>query len=320
MNEGKEKKKKDNGGEKKGEDSQKDLDNILDSLKESDNAVEEEKQAPPREEQPVSPTANEGKKDHEPEGIEEILDSISEKSEQETTDDLNVLQRIIGIFTGPVPVFNYLRVKPDFIAPLILAILIAMASGFLFYDIALDDQIANIEQNERFTDEQRNQFIDRIEGNRTGIMRILSPFVFGPLGILVIYALLSLVFWAIGNVLLGGKASYKQIFSIWSYSYLIIVLLESIVQYPLIFSKQTLKIDMSPGVLIDTSGMSQALSNFIGAFDIFHVWFLVVFGIGFSIIYGFSKLKGLVSVFIAWLLYVIVFKIALATFTQGLFG
>ena len=101
---------------------------------------------------------------------------------------------------------------------------------------------------------------------------------------------------------MGGKARYKQIFSILSYSYLIIILLETIVQIPLILSKQTLKIDMSPGILIDTAGMSEALSNFIGACDIFHIWFLVVFGIGFSIIYGFSKLKGLVSVFIAWLL------------------
>ncbi|NOQ97512.1 MAG: hypothetical protein GQ561_05035 [Calditrichae bacterium] len=77
---------------------------------------------------------------------------------------------------------------------------------------------------------------------------------------------------------------------------------------------------MSPGILIDTAGMSEALSNFIGSFNIFHIWFLVVFGIGFSIIYGFSKLKGLVSVFIAWLLYVVVVKIALAGLTQGFLG
>ena len=151
-------------------------------------------------------------------------------------------------------------------------------------------------------------------------MRLLSPFVFAPLGILVIYLLITLVFWFMGNVLLGGKARYKQIFAIFSYSYLIIILLESIVQFPLILSKQTLKIDMSPGVLIDTAGMSETLSRFVGSFDIFHIWFLVVFGLGFSIIYGFSKLKGLVSVFIAWLLYVVVFKIALASLTQGFLG
>ena len=151
-------------------------------------------------------------------------------------------------------------------------------------------------------------------------MRLLSPLVFAPLGILLIYALISLFFWFLGNVLLGGKTRYKQVFSIFSYSYLIIILLESIIQYPLIFSKQTLEIDMSPGVLIDTAGMSEMLANFIGAFDIFHIWFLVVFGIGFSIIYGFSKLKSLVSVFIAWLLYVVVVKIVLASLTQGLFG
>jgi hypothetical protein len=321
MSEDDEKKEQEKGGEKKSEDSQEELENILGSLKESDKAAKEEKKVPPKQEQPEVPKLEVPESaGEESEGIEEILDSITEKPELEPVADMNILQRIFGIFTGPAQVFKYLRAKPDFLIPLLLAILIGIGSGFLFYDIAINDQITNIEENDRIPDDQKGQILDRMEGSKTGSMRLLSPLVFGPLGILVIYVLITLVFWFIGNVLLGGKAKFKQVFSVLSYSYLIIIILESIVKVPLILSKQTLKIDMSPGVLIETAGMSETLSRFIGSFDIFHIWFLIVFGIGFSIIYGFSKLKGLVSVFIAWLLYVVVFKIALASLTQGFLG
>ena len=126
MSEDNDKKEQENGGEKKGEDSQKDLESILDSLKESDNAAKEEKEAPPALEQPEMPKMDKPESSGpEPDGIEEILDSISEQPEHGPVPDMNILQRIIGIFTGPVAVFKYLRVKPDFIIPLILAILIS---------------------------------------------------------------------------------------------------------------------------------------------------------------------------------------------------
>jgi len=320
MTDKKGKNEKEKGKGKGSEETQKDLDEILGQLKESDKATKEEKKMSPTEgptesHKEVRPQPDEP----EPEGLEQILDSISEKGDQEPVEDMSVVQRIVGVFTGPAQVFQYLRVKPDFIVPLILAILIGVASGFMFYDIALDDQIAKYEQNDQLSDEQRSQIIDRIEQSRTGTIRLLSPLVFAPLGVLFIYAVISLIFWFMGNVLLGGKARFKQVFSIFSYSYLIIILLESVVQYPLILSKQTVKIDMSPAVLLNTAEMSHTLANFISSFDIFHLWFLVVFGIGFSIIYGFSKLKGVVSVFIAWLLYILIFKVALASLTQGLF-
>lgn len=321
MSEDDKKKEQGKGGDEDSDDSQKDLESILGSLKESDTAASEEKKEPPKEAPPEPPKVEKPEAfEPEAEGLERILDSISEKPDQGPVADMNILQRIFGIFTGPAAVFKYLRAKPDFLVPLLLAILIGMSSGFLFYDIAINDQIATIEQNDRIPDDQRGQILDRMEESKTGSMRLISPLVIGPLIIFVFYLLITLIFWFIGNVLLGGKAKFKQVFSILSYSYLIIIVLETIVKIPLILSKQTLKIDMSPGILIDTAGMSETLSRFIGSFDIFHIWFLLVFGIGFSIIYGFSKLKSLVSVFIAWLLYVVVFKIVLASLTQGLLG
>ena len=74
------KKEQENGGEKKGEDSQKDLDSILDNIKESENASEEEKKAPPPLEQPEIPKVEKPESTGpEPDGIEEILDSISSR-------------------------------------------------------------------------------------------------------------------------------------------------------------------------------------------------------------------------------------------------
>jgi hypothetical protein len=40
---------------------------------------------------------------------------------------------------------------------------------------------------------------------------------------------------------------------------------------------------------------------------------LAVFGIGFAVIYRFTQLKGILSVFITWLLYVLIFKVAISS-------
>ncbi len=298
------------------EETKKDLDEILGQLKESEKkaAKETEKGSDDKGDFSFQPPQSEGGAENEPEGLDGILDKISET---EPVEDQNAIQRIINVFFNPLKLFRYLRQKPEFMLPLVLAVLIGLGTAYLVYDIAIDDQIAKFEQNDRIPDEQKDLIIDRLEESRTGTTRILYSVVIPFFMVIILFLLISAVFLFIGNVLLGGKAKYKQVLSVYGYSYLIMGILGTIVKVPLILKQHTVKIDTSLAVLFSPTSMSTALYNFIGSFDIFTVWFLIVFGIGFAVIYRFSKLKALASVFIAWLAYVVIFKVLLGSLFAG---
>jgi len=307
---------KSSGEEKK--DSQQELDDILGKLKESDRTSSERRQKELEDKHSVPDRSGRSNEINEPEGLDQILQSITEKPEEKPAEELNFLQRVIGIFTNPERVFRYLRVKPDFILPLLLAVILTMISSLFIYDIAINDQIATIEKNENIPDDRKELMIDQISGSQQGIQKMLFMLVVPPISILVLYALISAIFLFIGNIILGGKARFVQLLSIYSYSYLIVMLLGMIVKVPLILARQTTQVNLSPAVFFSPEQVGQAIFNFIQSFDIFNIWFIIVFGIGFAVIYAFSKPKGIISVIIAWLLYVIIFKVWLAMVFQGL--
>lgn len=297
------------------EETKKDLDNLLGQLKESDEGEKPKKQEEEEQDVPFKQPRHDS--DSDPEGLDGILDQISEKEEEEPVEGQNVIQRVINVFINPSALFAYLRRKPDFFTPLILTVLISLGASYFVYDIALNEQVVRFEQNDRIPDEQKDIIIDRIEESRYGVKRIIYSIGLPILSVIVIYLLISAIFLFIGNILLGGKAKYKQIMASFGYAYLIPVILGTLVKLPLMLQRQTIKIDMSPAIFISKSSVGNGLFNFISSFDIFTLWFLIVFGIGFAIIYRFSQLKGIVSVFIAWLIYVVLFKVLLGSFLSG---
>jgi hypothetical protein len=301
-------------------DSQKELDDILGKLKESDRKDSGEKQKERVEKESLPDRKSKEAESPEPEGLDQILESITEKSEEKPAEEINFLQRVIGIFTNPERVFRYLRVKPDFVLPVLLTMLLTIISSLFVYDIAINDQIAKVEKSDNIPDERKELVIDQIEASKEGPRKILYQYVVPPISILVLYALISAIFLFIGNIILGGKARFVQLLSVYSYSYLIVVLLGMIIKIPLILARQTTQINLSPAVFFTPEQIGQGIFNFIQSFDIFNVWFIIVFGIGFAVIYGFSKPKGIISVIIAWLLYVLIFHVWLAMVFQGLMG
>ncbi len=270
----------------------------------------------------TTPHGNEEQKDvpaEDSDELEAILKEISETGEETTDEHFSLVQRLIGIFTQPGKVFHYLRRKPDFIIPMVLAILISIFSSYMVYDIALDDSIQRIEQSEKFSDQQKEKIIEQTESRRVGVWRTVSIIAFPTVGVVLIFLLVTLIFWFTGNVVLGGKATFKQLLSAYSYSWLIYAIPGTLVSLWLIIRYQTLKIPINLAALMPESAGGTALYRFMESVDIFTVWFLIVFGIGFATMYRFNRQKGLISVFSVWLLYVLIFKVALGSLF-GQFG
>jgi len=313
------KKKPEEEGEE--EDVQKDLNEIMEKL--SEKPGEGKPKEKPKEEkvpEPVEPTSKPA--EEEPEDLEGILEKISEKEPSETetpAEELGIGARIVGVFFNPEKIFTYLRSKPDIWIPLIIIILFGIIASATLYDIAIDTQIQKIEQNPNIPDERKDLIIDSMESRREGTWRYISIFVFPSVGAVVMVSLVALVFLFIGNVLLGGQSKFKQIFSVYAYAYLIPTILGSIVKIPLILQKKSIDVHTSLAIFLPDDASKTTLYRFLDSLDVFTLWFLIVFGIGFSILYRMTKGKGIATVFTTWLIWVLITKIALGSFF-GAFG
>jgi len=306
----------------KDKNNEEEIDDILNQLSEKKEGKSESKEPPKVDESKKSETPKEHPKETEDIGslIEEQVVEQSVPGSEAVLEDMGVIQRIAGVFLQPQKVFEYLRLKPDFLVPIILVAIIGIITSYFIYDIAIDETITNIEQNENIPDERRDIILDSVAERRTGMWRYLSIYLFPVVGTLVIFSIVSLVYWLMGNVILGGKASFKQIFSAFGYSYLILAIAGTIVKVPLMISKETIKIHTSLAAFMPRDASQSALFRFLDGFDIFTIWMLIVFGIGFAVIYRFSKQKGMIGVFVPWLLYVLIFNVALGSFFSQFTG
>ncbi len=318
VNDSNEKKKK---KEEMDEEVKRDLDEILHQLSESEKSKKEAQEEKKESAEPKSEPAPEEEKESPGASVEEELQDILEQiSEEEPPPaELSALDRLVGIFLKPRQVFEYLRVKPDIWLPLILIALISIGVSFSVYDIALDQQIEKIEQNERIPDEQKNLILDKIEASRSGAKKILSSAVVAPLSTVIVSLVVAGFFFFLGNIILGGKASFAQIFSVYLYAQLIPTILGSIVKIPLWVSQQSLGATTSLAVLLPTDMSGSTVARLLGNFDIFTIWYLIVFSMGFAIIYRFSQLKSYLAVFISWFLFIII-KVGLGSIFSSFMG
>ncbi|NOX38007.1 MAG: YIP1 family protein [Calditrichaeota bacterium] len=313
-------KKKDKEHQEPDEEIKKDLDEILGQLSEKDTS-----QAPPpgkpetkKNPETPSPESLSSVDDTAEEGVEAILEKLSEK-EEEPVEEMGVFQRIVGIFFQPVKVFEYLRQKPDILVPLILILVITAVVSNLVVDIAVNDQIRLIEQNENIPDEQKDLIIDRMEASRQGATGFLYTSILPVITTLIVVVLVTLIFWGIGNFILGGTAKFKQMFSVYLYAYLIVALLGSAIKVPLILYQKTIHVQTSLALLLPASQNKTFLYNLLANFDVFTLWFLFVFGIGFATLYRFSQTKGMVAVFSTWFVWVMV-KTSIGSLLLSRFG
>ena len=151
------------------------------------------------------------------------------------TKPLNPLQRIIGVFCYPGATFKEVDRRPDWWMPLLIVTAATLLFTYLTLPISLPEQMAKQEQKMA----ERGMNYQQIEkamamGEKLGKFFGLIGAVVGP-GIWALIA--SLFLWFVGSVLLGGKTTYRKIFSVYLYASLIGVL-DMLIRLPLVLVKK----------------------------------------------------------------------------------
>jgi len=222
-------------------------------------------------------------------------------------------ERLMGIFISPGETLADVARKPDFLAPLILLVLGAIAvTETMLWKIGLERIVRmSIEQSGRassMSPEQMDQAVH--QGARIGgILAHIGGVVGPPIGLLIIAALGLLVV----NLILGAQAKFKTVFSLICYADLV-TLLGALMAVAVIlfgdpdhFNAQN-PVPANVGFFLNPHEVSKPLYSLASSADIFTIWFLILIAIGLSEGTG-RKVKPL-SIFLVyagfWVIWILV--------------
>ena len=222
---------------------------------------------------------------------------------------VNPFQRIIGVFMSPVETFQSIARKPDWLVPLIILSVISLVSALLiaskidFTDLARQSLEMNPRVSEMPADQQERMV--RFTSSSMKVATYVSP-VLSIVGLLVIAGALLL-----GVRMMGGEGNFAQAFSVSIYGWYP-RLLKGVVSIFVLMNRKALTIyDLSnplrsnPGFLFSpkTNPVAFALWS---SFDLFAIWSLVLYILGFSTISRLSRGKTAAVVIILWLVVVLI--------------
>jgi hypothetical protein len=197
------------------------------------------------------------------------------------------LSRALGVFISPAQTFESVVRRPDFLAPLIVAIVAAIAiSETMMARIGMERIVRqSIELSgraSRMSAEQMQQAVH--QGVTIGsIVARVGELVGAPIYLLIVAA----VGLFIVNVMFGATTEFKADFSVVCYAYLVglvggllalVVILFGDAEQ---FNPQNF-IPSNLGFFLNPRETSKPLYAIASSFDVFTVWFLVLAALGLS--------------------------------------
>ncbi len=218
-------------------------------------------------------------------------------------DNVLLMSRIVGVFFSPKRTFEAVRDEMhwiDWAVPLLIAVIVVIAAGNALRPLMVEQQRVAIEKNESMSSEQKQEMLEQL-WQAEGQMGAMTA-VGGGIGVIFTALVQAVVFLFMVNVVLGGKTDYTQMFSVVSYSWLIVTV-ETVVKTLLMLNKGTMEVLTSLTFLLPPDMEDSVWYAVAYKIDIFTIWYLCILAIGIGIVARMSTSKGTSIVFGLWVPY-----------------
>ena len=236
--------------------------------------------------------------------------------EQTSAKEMGAMSRIVGVFTSPRETFESIDRKPTWLVPFLIIVILSMVMQFMVLDIGIKDRLAGMEAQDIPAERY-----EAAKAQMEGPMRFIG-IAMVPIGVLVVWAIVAGIYLFAGNTIMGGESKFKKVFSIVAWSSFI-GLVGGILKIFLIMSKGTTRgVDTSLSILMPLPELGQSpsyLYRFLQRFDLFTIWNLVLWVIGFAVIFRFNTKKSATLVLSVWAVY-IVLVVVLGGALSSVFG
>lgn len=213
------------------------------------------------------------------------------------------LERFGGIFVAPRRVFLGLEERPGWVAPFVVVLVVLSLSAALtvsFTREAILTRQREVRLEQGLTEPQ----IQQSERVLSGPIPVLSA----GISTAIITGLLFLVAAGIYNLLvplLGGTSSFRKVFSVFSYSALVLipgsvlkVILAGVTRSPWVTTSLAL---FTP--FLDRTSFGY---RFLAGIDLFSIWHLVIFASGIAITNRLKRERSYPLVFSLWLIFILI--------------
>ncbi len=227
---------------------------------------------------------------------------------------MNAFQHFLGIFASPKQTLESIAAHPTWVVPVVILLLAAM----VFAQLTIPAILADVESSGQLEKiiEQRNLTPEQAEAARE--MQRTQVKSFGIVGAGIGFLLFSVIGAAIvlfvGNIILAGKANFRQVFAVYVWSGLV-TLISYIIRVPLSLQQMTMKIYFSPAVLLPVEMEQSFIFKVAAALDIFMLWRVALLALGFAAVYRFGLGKAFGTIGGLYLLVAV-----LSSIFAGLFG
>lgn len=190
---------------------------------------------------------------------------------------------VIQVFSNPSKFFSELREQPRILIPyMVLGALLVVLLLFT-QDYIWEMQMNSPQMQERLQGQELPP-----EAETWGKLSIV---IGGALVMLILPLLEAAIamFW--GNFVFAGQTTFKRVLSVCLYGNILFAV-GSLVHVPLIMAKDSMAVTLSPAILVADKGISSFAYQALSKLSLFHIWEIVVVGIGMAAVYGFSRNKG----------------------------
>lgn len=197
-----------------------------------------------------------------------------------------IFSRAIGIITSPKATFEHVVRAPRSIGILALVALLTGVgtSAFSLTEKGRQAQLDfSVQQMERFGVTVTDEMYAGMEKRSalTPYTTIVSMFVFFPIFVLIV----SAVFYAVFNAIMGGTAEFKQVMAVASHAW-VVPTLGAIFGGIMNFARGSVSTSVANlGMLLPMLPEGSFTANLAGAIDLFQIWFVLTLSIGLGVLY-----------------------------------
>jgi hypothetical protein len=195
-----------------------------------------------------------------------------------------LLARAVGVIISPRETYADIAAHPRVLGALALVLLIVIgaSTGFLMTEVgknALFDQ--QLRTMESFGIRVNDQMYDRLEQQLQW-----APYfsAFTIVTFPVVWAVVSGIIMGVFSAVMGGDATFKQVYAIVVHSGAIVVL-QALFGLPLAYARESLSGTTNLGVFFPFLDENSFAARMLGALDLFLVWWMVSLAIGLGVLY-----------------------------------
>jgi hypothetical protein len=195
-----------------------------------------------------------------------------------------LLARMAGVVVSPRETYAAVAARPRAFGAIVVVVAIIVLAQGIFLSTEVGQQAAldqNIRAMEAFGVQIPDEAYQRMEeGMRMApITGGVSAMIFWPL----LMAIFSALFLGVFSMLMGGSATFKHVFAIVAHSSVVIALQQAF-SMPLSYARGEFA-GANLGIFVPMVEETSFVARFLGAIDLFLIWWIVSVSIGLGVLY-----------------------------------